>query len=237
MNVRWLPATSLVIALIPAQAVSARAQIGPPQAPQNPCPMEMIGQDLVKVPEIVSKARKLRATVIVGDEQEWIPFSIPVLAPSPTSMSQCFPQYVRTFRIGGLQPPPPVGGYGLPLPGPTLRARIGDLVQLTFLNQINAADFGDSIDRGETGRGGGCDESSAGYPGGDKYPDRFHGSSTANIHFHGTHTNMSLDRRQRVHRGASLVEGKKQTRRHRAASGNRSTGFSTSARRSWQRMS
>jgi len=29
----------------------------------------------------------------------------------------------------------------------------------------------------------------AGYPGSDKFPDCFHGSSTGNIHFHGTHTN------------------------------------------------
>ena len=73
--------------------------------------------------------------------------------------------------------------------GPTLRARLGDLIQLTFINQINPADFGNSIDRGETGQGGGCDQSTAGYPGPDKYPDCFHGSSTGNIHFHGTHTN------------------------------------------------
>ena len=84
------------------------------------------------------------------------------------------------------------GSYALPRPGPTLRARVGELVQLTLINQVNPADFGDSIDRGETGRGGGCDESSA-YPKntGDRYPDCFHGSSTGNIHFHGTHTNMN----------------------------------------------
>ena len=33
--------------------------------------------------------------------------------------------------------------------------------------------------------------SNAPYPGLDVFPDCFHGSSTANIHFHGTHTNMS----------------------------------------------
>ena len=74
-----------------------------------------------------------------------------------------------------------------PVPGPTLRAKLGDLVQLTFLNQIDPGDYGDSIDRGE--RGQGCDESSKPYPGLDTFPDCFHGSSTGNIHFHGTHTN------------------------------------------------
>jgi len=106
------------------------------------------------------------------------------------------PQYVRMFREFGATSsmasapygPYARGQYALPRPGPTLRARVGDLVQLTFINQINTSDFGDSIDRGETGRDGGCDSTNAGYPGGDKFPDCFHGSSTGNIHFHGTHT-------------------------------------------------
>lgn len=80
-----------------------------------------------------------------------------------------------------------------PLPGPTLRARVGDLVQLSFFNEINLTNFPNSqyFDRD------GCDETAGIYPsnkstGGainDEYPNCFHGSSTANIHFHGTHTN------------------------------------------------
>jgi FtsP/CotA-like multicopper oxidase with cupredoxin domain len=77
------------------------------------------------------------------------------------------------------------------MPGPTLRARVGDLIQLTFINQINPGHFGKSIDNGETGVG--CDQTPGIYPHGgkidDHYPDCFHGSSTGNIHFHGTHTN------------------------------------------------
>jgi FtsP/CotA-like multicopper oxidase with cupredoxin domain len=82
-----------------------------------------------------------------------------------------------------------------------LRARLGDVVQITFVNQIDANRFPYSIDQGEKRGPGstnpalGCDVSSpgnpaAGYPllGGDAYPDCFHGSSTGNIHFHGTHT-------------------------------------------------
>jgi len=70
------------------------------------------------------------------------------------------------------------------MPGPTLRARVGDIIQLTFINQIYANHFGLSIDNGETGVG--CDQP---VPPGDAFPDCFHGSSTGNIHFHGTHTN------------------------------------------------
>jgi len=157
----------------------------------------MPGQTLIPVPVTGSSEGRLRGTIILSDEQEWMTFRVPASAPTNASGAQCLPQYVRTFREYGARPtmaaapygPYARGTYALPRPGPTFRARVGDLVQLTFINQINPADFGDSIDRGETGRGGGCDESSGGYPGSDKFPDCFHGSSTGNIHFHGTHTN------------------------------------------------
>lgn len=199
---RCLVWTVAVLVFIFWQAGAARAQTPTPTptpapAPSNPCPTQLTyGQNLIPVPEIVTSNGKLRGTMILSDEQEWMPFRIPVSAPSPTSTSQCVPQYVRIFRELGAVPsmasvssgPYSRGSYALPRPGPTLRARVGDLVQLSFFNQINPANFGDSIDRGETGVGGGCDESTNGYPGSDKYPDCFHGSSTGNLHFHGTHT-------------------------------------------------
>ncbi|HKV39640.1 MAG TPA: hypothetical protein VJX67_10530, partial [Blastocatellia bacterium] len=180
---RWLTAASVAVAITMALSMAAGAQ-------SLECRQE--GQDLVRVPELVSKDGRLRATLVLRDEQQRMTFRVPVSAPSNTSRSQCFPQYVRFFTgIGAVPAPPPTppGGYPDPLPGPTLRARVGDMIELTFINQINPANFGDSIDRGETGEGGGCDESSSGYPGTDKFPDCFHGSSTGNIHYHGTHTN------------------------------------------------
>ena len=64
-------------------------------------------------------------------------------------------------------------------------------MQLTFINEINPKHFGNSIDNGEKGLG--CDQVPGFYPTRgkfqDKFPDCFHGSSTGNIHFHGTHTN------------------------------------------------
>ncbi|HKO55804.1 MAG TPA: hypothetical protein VJ276_07980 [Thermoanaerobaculia bacterium] len=65
------------------------------------------------------------------------------------------------------------------------------MIELTFLNNIDPAVFdqsrdgGAGIDRGDQEQ---CDATSAGYPGKDTYPNCFHGSTTANIHFHGTHT-------------------------------------------------
>jgi FtsP/CotA-like multicopper oxidase with cupredoxin domain len=201
--VHWVSTVLVTFVLIVLQAVPARAQATPSPTPVNPCPTQLTkGQNLKKVPEIASAGGKLRGTLLLSDEQEWMTFKVPAdKPPSDQSTSQCVPQYVRTFReLGAVStmasaPSGPYarGSYALPRPGPTFRARVGDLVQLTFINQINPANFGNSIDRGETGKGGGCDESTAGYPGnpGDKYPDCFHGSSTGNIHFHGTHTTPS----------------------------------------------
>ena len=88
-----------------------------------------------------------------------LPISSTNLAPSNQSQSECSPQYVRIFRELAAVPtlasvpsgPFSKGSYALPRPGPTLRARVGELVQLTFINQVNPVNFGDSIDRGETG--------------------------------------------------------------------------------------
>lgn len=87
---------------------------------------------------------------------------------------------------------------GVPNPGPTLRARVGDTVQITLLNQVDVSAFPNSIDIAETG--GTCDTTKSFGPGGkaintypgdpsfENPPDCFHGSSSANLHFHGTHT-------------------------------------------------
>ncbi len=204
----WLFLATTAITLILLQAGLAKAQTPTPSP--NPCPPELMpNQDFKPVPEIAARGNKLSGTIILSDEQEWMTFRVPVGAPSDSSRSQCQPQYVRMFRELGAKTNmgvAPYGnyattpGYALPRPGPTLRARVGDLVQLTFINQIDLGNFGFSIDRkssanldrGETGIGGGCDQSGQGggiYPGADKFPDCFHGSSTGNIHFHGTHTN------------------------------------------------
>lgn len=85
-------------------------------------------------------------------------------------------------------------------PGPTLRAEIGDVVNITLLNQVKVEDFGGSLDSGEEERNNGCDQATKAnpdgtdksfYPANDKYPNCFHGSSSANIHFHGTHVTPS----------------------------------------------
>jgi FtsP/CotA-like multicopper oxidase with cupredoxin domain len=194
-------AGSLAVALIPLQVLPAEAQQRRRPQPQPTtewvdCPA--IQQPLIKIPEIVSQNGQLRGTIVLRDEQ------MQRLAFKQGNANRCAPQRVRSFQAidavlpayqgmpppgyGGV-PPIPVNQTADPVPGPTLRARIGDIVQLAFLNHVNPNNYGDSIDRGE--RGQGCDESNAPYPGLDTFPDCFHGSSTGNIHFHGTHTNPS----------------------------------------------
>mgnify|MGYP003295958089 CR=1 FL=1 len=188
---------AVALTLLLASPTPAQSPSPSPSPSPNPCPTEMTpGQNLFSVPVIGSANGKLQGTVMLSDEQEWMAVRVPVGAP-PGKRSQCIPQPMRIFREWGAASRLASAPYGLyskapaalPRPGPTLRARVGDLVQLTLINQINVLDFPFSIDRGETGQGGGCDESNAGYPGADKFPDCFHGSSTGNIHFHGTHTN------------------------------------------------
>jgi FtsP/CotA-like multicopper oxidase with cupredoxin domain len=184
---RWLPAILFAIVAVMLHAVPAHAQ------EFVPCPAEQ--QPLVKIPELASQDNKLRGTIVLSDEQERIAVRQPsnTLPGDPGTVTKCQPQYVRTLRgvNASPAPAPSASPYPDPMPGPTLRARVGDLIQLVFINQINPGHFGRSIDNGETGVG--CDQTPGIYPQGgainDQYPDCFHGSSTGNIHFHGTHTN------------------------------------------------
>ncbi len=151
------------------------------------CPPEQ--QPLLRIPELAAQNNILRGTIVLSDEQQKMPFRNPPQSKpgDPGSQTRCSPQYVRMLRGVNASPAPTPdtsSPYPNPMPGPTLRARVGDLIQLTFINQINPGHFGASIDNGE--KGFGCDKP---VPPGDVFPDCFHGSSTGNIHYHGSHTN------------------------------------------------
>jgi FtsP/CotA-like multicopper oxidase with cupredoxin domain len=98
---------------------------------------------------------------------------------------------MRQYR--GWDPALPAPDFGTNIaPGPTLRARLGDKVEISFLNEIDDSQFSYTFDtESKPGFSSfGCDQSGpkSTYPGADIFPNCFHGSSTANIHFHGTHT-------------------------------------------------
>jgi len=91
-------------------------------------------------------------------------------------------------------------GFTAPGPGPTLRCEIGDIIQITFLNQVDVAAIPGSLANGDFGTANGCDQatkvSSTGTnrnwcPSEDQFPNCLHASSAANIHFHGTHVTPS----------------------------------------------
>src|SRR5258708_7366127 len=173
---RRLGAAAVAIGVALLQALPACAQ-------WIPCPLQ---QDLVKIPELVSRDGILRGTVLLSDQQQRLAFRLPP-AKKPGeagATTKCAPQYVRVFRGIDAVPPPPAnaGPYADPLPGPTLRARVGDLVEMTVLNQINPSNFGNSIDRHDVATGSGCDESTTCYPvttprGGDTSPNCLHEAS------------------------------------------------------------
>jgi len=174
------------------------------------------GQPLVKIPEIVSNpdTHVLNGTIVLTAERQRLTFrsangqSVP--PGTPSASYQCQEQIVRAYhRYDGT--PIDSSAVGDPMPGPTLRARVGDIIELAFVNDIEPNRFGRSIDQGDKrtisgiaqNPAAGCDTINTGTPGmgypyigpptpftvGDAFPDCFHGSSTGNIHFHGTHTN------------------------------------------------
>ncbi len=175
-------------ARVPAEAQTQRKE----------CPRQL---PLIDVPQIKSHGGKLKATLRLKDGTR-------TMWDYGGANPLCAPQKVRYFE--GADPTNslawPTGPE--PIPGPTFRARVGDLVEITFFNQINPNNFAGSLDRGAVGGTEACDQytlsssqaasanqygknTPTNNMGGDVFPDCLHGSSTTNVHFHGTHTTPS----------------------------------------------
>jgi FtsP/CotA-like multicopper oxidase with cupredoxin domain len=165
--------TTAAVIVSPTPGVQAQGGV----SPVVPCPTP---PDLTApLTEIVSDGKgRTRGTIVLANGRQAFP-----------TATNCVQQLLRFYQTAQM-PIPPATSVPLPRPGPTIRARLGDVVQLLFLNQINVLDYGTSIDVWESGRGD-CDTTSSGYPQsvGDTWPNCFHGSTSGNIHFHGTHTN------------------------------------------------
>jgi FtsP/CotA-like multicopper oxidase with cupredoxin domain len=89
---------------------------------------------------------------------------------------------------------------GAPSAAPTLRLSVGDNVQITLVNNVNTANFDsnqlDVAEKGTTDTA--CAENMSdgvnlypGRPTWETLPNCFHGSSSTNLHFHGTHISPS----------------------------------------------
>lgn len=174
---------ALVAGVMSFVAARAQAQI-------VACPAQQ--DSLIAIPEIRSVDHKLQATLKLVDGVRTL-WSI---AGDP----RCARQNLRLLQgfSMGKNTPWPTGTE--PIPGPTFRARLGDLVEISFFNQIDVNKFATSLDKGETGNQSSCDQSMtsdssmsgiAGPTTTDGMPNCMHGSSTTNVHFHGTHTTPS----------------------------------------------
>jgi FtsP/CotA-like multicopper oxidase with cupredoxin domain len=165
-------------------------------APQNAPVCTSPGPAFIPVNEITSQGQKLQAVMKVMSGKRNIPPAQGGTSTSPTS------SMLRYFD--GYNPNDPSQKWPITDsagPGPTLRCEIGDVVQITLLNQVDVGKFGKTLDSGEQGRGDNCDHSTSDngdgttnknwYPATDKYPNCLHGSSSANMHFHGTHVTPS----------------------------------------------
>jgi FtsP/CotA-like multicopper oxidase with cupredoxin domain len=247
-------ASACTVALTCLTAVPASGQQSPVIVA---CPAS--GQDLLTMPEIKrgdDGILKGNITLVDGMRTIWGSAGVPGQS---TTDSRCASQDLRYFVGTDLNHPQPWPTGTEPMPGPTLRARVGDLIEITFQNKINLQHFSYSLDQAEFGRTEGCDQvfantnrpnwtpnktyrlgatikpltnNQAGYvytatragtsggntpnfpqtpgetvddgsviwtnrnapiypTGGDFMPDCLHGSSFANLHFHGTHTTPS----------------------------------------------
>jgi FtsP/CotA-like multicopper oxidase with cupredoxin domain len=172
--------------LLPSSLLEAATQNTPVCPPAGPA--------FIPVGEITSQGGKLQAIMKVVSGNRDVP-----------TRTGAIPTKTMLRYFDGYNPANP--GQKWPVtqsvagPGPTLRCGIGDVVQITLLNQVKVQDFGGSLDSGEEGRGNGCDQATKvnadgttdknWYPANDKYPNCLHGSSSANIHFHGTHVTPS----------------------------------------------
>lgn len=171
-----------LLEILPSSLLKAVAQVN---CPNPPTPT------LVPVREIGSKGTgKLQAVIKVVNGNRNVPGS------SKPLMLRHYAGYTPDNLTKPVWPTTSNAG-----PGPTLRCEVGDSVQITLLNQVNVAVFQGSLYSGEKGTATGCDEvtrvdpnnpaNTNFYPANDKFPNCFHASSSANLHFHGTHVTPS----------------------------------------------
>jgi FtsP/CotA-like multicopper oxidase with cupredoxin domain len=175
--------------MLPGFATEAWAEVPMPAA----CPP---GSALQGVMEIKSSGKTLKAVLKVLDENKT--YLTPGTGGCVTNSGQM--RYIAGYDASA----PAIGRRVWPLnpkvpnPAPTLRARLGDRLQITLLNHVNVKNFpGGQLDVAETGQA--CDQNVTEgvgntYPGDPSFespPNCFHGSSTTNLHFHGSHTSPS----------------------------------------------
>ena len=145
-------------------------------APLIPSPAEAqipAGAPFANPAGIASKNGKLRAVMELNSE---IQRSVPNVANKVR---------LRYFQGWDIDNPsvkaPDLSKSDAVTPGPTLRAKLGDQVQIAFFNRVDDKLFPYTFDTVEGHASHGCDMTANPglYPGPDQFPNCFHGSSTA----------------------------------------------------------
>jgi FtsP/CotA-like multicopper oxidase with cupredoxin domain len=174
----WLVTAAVALAaLLPASGSAAAAAA----APTCTTPPTGQSQPLTPVTAITSNNGKLQAVIKVKSGQRCIS--------GPTNYAATLMYFEGYNAAKPSQVWPTSQSAG---PGPTLQAELGDVVQISFLNEVAIKEFPGSLE-------GACDQAGyAGppanptwYPDTDIYPNCFHASNSANLHFHGTHVTPS----------------------------------------------
>jgi len=183
------------------------------QAKEVPCPAGTYGKPLLSAPVITSHPSHgqgiLKAIMRVVDDKRtlWGNTDDPRCA-NPNATLRFFEGIDATKLPTASSWPWPARSPD-PIPGPTFRVWTGDLVEITFLNELDQNDFAYSLDRNPTAPPSPASPLPSGAPSppsgdescdkatfqravstaqGATFPNCLHGSSTTNIHFHGTHT-------------------------------------------------
>ena len=158
------------------------------------------GKELVNPGEIVSSGGFLRGLVDLGVEARNVTYYQPSTSAAAGAKGGyvCVKPTLRAYQGyqgWSLDPKNRVTTIGTSGPGPTLRARVGDKVELIFLNRVDRSKFNQSALTSIKSAPNKCDtvlntDGTEAYPGNDKarFPNCFHASNTSNLHFHGTHT-------------------------------------------------
>lgn len=161
-----------------------------------------LNQELTNPGEIVSSNKVLEGLIDLSVENRSVTYIVPGPASGcPPSTAVQNTNYIcglhklrayRGYQGFNMDPTNCVTPKGIAYPGPTLRASLGDTIELIFLNRIDPNQFNYSSQISM--KPGACDTSVSvapggnAYPGNDQFPNCFHVSNTTNMHYHGTHT-------------------------------------------------
>lgn len=159
------------------------------------------GKELVNPGEIVGSGGFLRGLIDLGVEARSVTYYQPSTVqktPPAAGGYVCVKPTLRAYQGyqgWSLDPKNRVTVVGTSGPGPTLRAKVGDKVELIFLNRVDRAKFNQTSLTSIKSAPNKCDtvlntDGTEAYPANDKsrFPNCFHASNTSNLHFHGTHT-------------------------------------------------